>query len=221
MKCVTVCLASMPIITSYLLPNSCKEYSNATNKCSWHICQRFSEPWCSASLICGYRQRNVFSFPFLFFGLPSFLVFNIITLLFSYWPCEVDAAFADGPACWRCCLHIWSDAAPQAATSLSNHFNSHATINISPNLSQLATFTVCLKRWLTGLGSVRTVNKIVVQSVSLDALRMDHTDHVRNYLSVLLMVTLPWAVVFGFPQKGVSVFLSHNFLMARCAWMYG
>lgn len=33
--------------------------------------------------------------------------------------------------------------------------NSHATINISPNLSQLATFSVCLKGWLTGLSVIR------------------------------------------------------------------
>lgn len=33
--------------------------------------------------------------------------------------------------------------------------NSHATISISRNLSQLATFSVCLKRWLTGLSVIR------------------------------------------------------------------
>lgn len=36
--------------------------------------------------------------------------------------------------------------------ALSNHlYQARATINISSNLSQLATFSICMKRWLIGL----------------------------------------------------------------------
>lgn len=43
--------------------------------------------------------------------------------------------------------------------------NSHVTINIGPNLSQLATFRVCLKRRLTGLSVVRVARHEQIRSL--------------------------------------------------------
>lgn len=43
--------------------------------------------------------------------------------------------------------------------------NSHVTINIGPNLSQLATFRVCLKRWLTVLSVVRVARHEQIRSL--------------------------------------------------------
>lgn len=42
--------------------------------------------------------------------------------------------------------------------------NSHVTINTGPNLSQLATFRVCLERWLTGLSIVRVARHEQIRS---------------------------------------------------------
>lgn len=76
--------------------------------------------------------------------------------------------------------------------------NSHATINISPNLSQLATFSVCLKRRLTGSSIIRIARQKQIRLLHAECIVrcikwMYHIGHVLNSLNVLLIMTLPCA----------------------------
>lgn len=185
------------------------------NKCSWHICQCFSEPWCYMSSSCSYRQRKSFlfflflpSFPFFLFFLFSPLLNNDcvrlrLHLLMGYVVDNVVYIFGVTPP-----LKLLQ--AYQITLT-----NSHATINISPNLSQLATFSVCLKRWLTGLSIIRIARHKQIRLLRMECIvrcakRMYHIGHVLNSLNVLLIMTLPCA--FSFPWKWFSSFLSSRLL---------
>lgn len=86
--------------------------------------------WANHCLAAGFYLWNFLKgFPFVNITLTPIAEdfccwFVFATHVHVRWMAEKQAAFADRPCCWHCCLHVWNDTAPQSVPGLSNHSNS-------------------------------------------------------------------------------------------------
>lgn len=183
------------IITLCSVPNSCKEYSKAKNQVLLTYLSVFQ--WTLMLYVIDLRmQTKTFTF-----SLPLFLFFLFLffSLLFNNdcvrqrWHLLMGCA-ADNV------VYIFGVTPPLKLLQAYQITltNSHATINISPNLSQLATFSVCLKRRLTGSSIIRIARQKQIRLLHAECIVrcikwMYHIGHVLNSLNVLLIMTLPCA----------------------------
>lgn len=193
------------IITLYSVPNSCKEYSKAKNQ----MLLTYVSVSVTPDAVCHWFEpadEETFTFSLLLF----FLFFPFFPLLFNndcvrqrqhlLMGCVVDNV-----------VYIFGVTPPLKLLQAYQITltNSHATTNISPNLSQLATFSVCLKRLLTGFSIIRIARQKQIRLLHAACIVrcikwMYCIGHALNSLNVLLIMTLPCA--FWFSWKWFSRF---------------